>query len=220
MWERVLDFLFPLECIACGGPRAHCCPRCLGAVGRSVRAFEADGLRVFSAFAYGHPVVRRLIHDLKYRGWTAAAGPIDVLARRAAVTCGASLGDAETLVVPVPLSRLKLRARGFNQAETIARAVASTLGARLETGNLVRTRDTRPQTEADDRSLNVHGAFGLLAPSRARDRDCLLVDDVWTSGSTLRACDAVLREAGARSVRGFALAWGGDIARKDPTVVS
>jgi ComF family protein len=205
---RVLDFLFPIECIACGAPRFHCCGACLGAVVMTPKVFASPEIRAISPFAYGQPIVRRLIHDLKYQGWTVAAGPLSVLTRRAAVKLGAGLADSRTIVAPVPLSKTKMRVRGFNQAETIATALAVSFEARLMNGILERRRDTAPQTDARDRGRNVAGAFAARLPKRLFGAYVLLVDDVWTSGSTMRECAKALYAAGAGNVKGFALAWG------------
>lgn len=105
----------------------------------------------------------------------------------------------ETIVVPVPLDAARRRARGFNQAEELARALALTVadGYPLATG-LVRVRETRPQVGLDRaaRRENVRGAFGWQGPPLAGGR-VLLVDDVMTSGATAEACAAALKAAGA-----------------------
>src|SRR5437870_1280107 len=102
--KRVLDFLFPLECIACGADGSHCCPSCLASVPMSPRFFDDRGVRAASAFPYALPIVRRLIHDLKYESWTVAADPIATLARRWAVKAGGSFCEPDAVLVPVPLS--------------------------------------------------------------------------------------------------------------------
>jgi competence protein ComFC len=217
MLERVLDFLFPLECIACGAPRSHCCTACTADVAMTPKIFDADDLRVFSAFAYANPIVRKLISDLKYHGWTAASPPIAALTRRATVKFGAGL--TASVIVPIPLSRMKMRARGFNQAEIIAQALSETMGTRVRAHVLVRRRDTKPQTDVRDRGMNVAGAFLGLLPPKLRGADILLVDDVWTSGSTMRECAAALRAAGAGRITGFTLAWGSGLHKEPPRTV-
>lgn len=207
MLGRVLDFIFPLECIACGAPGAHACAACLVGLRMSPREFLDGPVPTSSAFSYAQPLVRRLLHDAKYRGWTCALRPLGELARRWAEGTDAWL-TPETVVVPVPLHPSKLRARGFNQAMTLARAVAAPLGLRCAEA-LVRLRRTRPQVDAKDRRSNVGGAFAARRlPDPLRGCPFLLVDDVRTSGATMAACAAALRKAGAGPVAGFALAWG------------
>ncbi len=115
--------------------------------------------------------------------------------------------DRCDLVLPMPLSRQRLRERGFNQALEIARRLAS---GRTDATLLLRVRDTRPQTSLDraDRQANVQGAFAV-DPLRAdvlRGCDVVLVDDVMTSGASLFAAARILRQAGAARVTALAVA--------------
>jgi predicted amidophosphoribosyltransferase len=112
------------------------------------------------------------------------------------------------VIIPVPLHWTRQWRRGYNQAEVIARELASALGAELRTDILRRSRRTRSQVRLPmaDKAANVHGAFTLArnmqgvptgydtkAPYSAAH--VLLVDDTFTTGSTLNACRAVLRQA-------------------------
>lgn len=203
-----MDFFFPIECVACGTAGSLCCPSCAAAVPMSPVRLEEDGLKIAAAYAYAQPVVRRLIHDLKYERWTAAAVPMGTLARRWAAKSGAAFCGEDAILVPVPLSDRRRRTRGFNQAVFLAEAMAWALGLRRSEDLIVRRRDTRPQTSIEDRAANVEGAFIARLPARWRARTIVLVDDVVTTGSTMRACAAALTRAGACEVRGFALAWG------------
>jgi ComF family protein len=212
---RVLDFLFPLECLACGAAGALCCDACLAEVLLSSKALRSEGLRAVAAYPYAQPIVRRLIHDLKYEGWTCAAKPLGVLARRWAAKSGAAFCGEDAVLVPVPLSERKARARGFNQAAFLSEALAWALGLRQADRVLVRRRETSPQVSSEDRVRNVAGAFAARLPEGWRGRTFVLVDDVWTTGSTMRECAQALRAAGASDVRGFALAWGNPKADLD-----
>jgi ComF family protein len=106
------------------------------------------------------------------------------------------------VVVPVPLTTGRARARGFNQAELLARDLAAMKSWPLETDALIRVRDTGQQTRlpARERRANVAGAFAVQTPDSVRDRRVLLVDDVCTTGATLEACAAPLVAAGTAGV--------------------
>jgi ComF family protein len=156
------------------------------------------------AVAYGayEGSLRDLIHLFKYQHVKSAAPLLGGFLNRA--LAGTSL-PAELLVVAVPLAKTRRRDRGFNQAEEIARAFVRrqrSVGIELNTGSLVRTRDTASQTglTRHQRRLNLRGAFAVTQPERIRDRSILLVDDVMTTGTTAGECARVLLRAGAKQV--------------------
>ncbi len=104
--------------------------------------------------------------------------------------------------MPVPLHPARLAERGYNQAALLGAAAARELGAPLQPRALLRTRNTSQQARLPraGRLENVAGAFRVRAPALVRGRRIVLVDDVATTGATLAACVAALRESGAVSV--------------------
>ncbi len=171
--------------------------RVCGACQRRPPAFA----RTVALFHYAPPV-DRLIHGLKYHGRLELARIL-----------GGLLADALTrrpvhidLIVPVPLHRARLRARGFNQALELARPVARRLGVPIDYRCVVRARDTAPQATLAPRARrsNVRGAF--VARGRLDRLRIALVDDVLTTGHTADAVAACLRRAGARQVELWVLA--------------
>lgn len=121
------------------------------------------------------------------------------------------LGYYPKLIVPIPLSEKRMRQRGYNQAEVLANSLANLLGLRVENEILERSKETRPQTEMPNlkaRQANLSGAFRL---NPACDRQLikgvpiLLLDDVFTTGATLKAAAQPLLEAGL-NVRAMSLA--------------
>jgi ComF family protein len=116
-------------------------------------------------------------------------------------------------VIPVPLHRSKLRQRGFNQAELIARAAMKLMlpgnRLRLRAGVLERKRETASQIglTSHQRRENLRGAFGVALPELVKGREVLVVDDVYTTGATVSECARVLRRAGATKV------WVATVAR-------
>ncbi len=109
-------------------------------------------------------------------------------------------------IAAVPMSRARERSRGYNQSELLARALARLGGVRCDMTLLTRrgkqaTQSTLPKRA---RAANVRGAFA--ASSLVKDRSILIVDDICTTGETLRACAAALREAGAARVCAIAVA--------------
>lgn len=155
-----------------------------------------------SVFAYEGPI-REAIHALKYRGQKSAAGP---LARLLAEHAPDDAVVGVEAVIPVPLHPARLATRGFNQAELLARPLAVRLGAPCLPGAIRRVRQESPQVELDaaTRRRNVVAAFE--PGPNAVPGVVLLVDDVFSTGSTAAACARVLRRCGARSVKVLTLA--------------
>ena len=169
------------------------------------------------AVAYGgyEGALRGLIHKLKYDGMTVIAEKLGSFLAQAILKIE-SAAPRHLLAVPVPLHPAKLRARGFNHAELLARAAARSLrtlrpdwGIHLATRVLARRRATQSQAGLSPRQrrLNLRGAFFVPFPERIADQDVLLIDDIYTTGATARTCSQVLRRAGAASV------WVATVAR-------
>lgn len=113
-------------------------------------------------------------------------------------------------IIPVPLSRKRLRGRGFNQAELLASVISKKIGIPVLNKNLLRTRATEHQTKLGkiQRQENVKGAFKIIDSSMIRGKTLLLIDDVYTTGATLNECSKVLKEAGASRIYSLTLAVG------------
>jgi ComF family protein len=112
------------------------------------------------------------------------------------------------MVVPVPLHPTRRRERGFNQSLILAKELASLRGLAIDDGVLRRDVPTPTQTRLKKRQrrANIAGAFSVGNVEAIRDKRVLLVDDVYTTGSTLNECSKVLVEAGAASVECVAYA--------------
>lgn len=162
------------------------------------------------AAAYGSydGALRELIHLLKYNGVKPAATVLGGMLARALLNFSAEFGEVPPIAVPVPLYSSKLRSRGFNQSEAVARvALKHFRTARLQrlelnTRVLARVRQTQSQTGLTraQRRENVRGAFSVLRPDEVAGRDVLLLDDVLTTGTTAGECARVLKQSGAERI--------------------
>ena len=215
----VLDFALPPRCPACGAITADVdlfCEGCWGEVeflgggcttcGLPLEATEAETCgaclaeppplaRIRSAVAYGE-TARSLVLRLKYGRKTALARTMAHYMRR--------LGELtpDALLVPVPLHRRRLWGRGFNQAALIAAELARKNGGQADPLLLRRSRHT-PRLKGmsvSERRRAVQGAFAVRDGRSVRGRNIILVDDVYTSGSTAAACARMLKRSGAASV--------------------
>lgn len=160
------------------------------------------------AIAYGSydGGLRELIHLLKYDKVRPAANVLGRMLAEVIAEFEPAFGSTPILVVPVPLHASKKRERGFNQSEVMARAAVkqSNLGDRLQLqpGLLERKRITKSQIglTRHQRRENLRGAFAVTAPSEVAGRVVLLIDDVFTTGTTVSECARILRRAGASKV--------------------
>lgn len=199
--RAVLDLVAPRACLGCDAPYVDgaLCVTCTDALEEAVD--PPEGVRV--QWSHGGPLARA-IHRAKY-------GDDPCVARALGELLAPTLADLRgevDLVVPVPLHPSRLASRGFNQSAELSRAVAEALGARLDLGSVERARATRSQTTLDveGREANVAGAFRVRSPKRVEGRRVLLLDDVVTTGATLRSLASAVEAAGVTEVRRAALA--------------
>ncbi|MBF0175515.1 MAG: ComF family protein [Magnetococcales bacterium] len=221
-WRLLLDLLFPSRCPVCqtsvATPHTLCraceqdlparpdafCRRCGEMTEQPMQtcsacqdvAWAPDGF--YCAFVF-EDRVRTLLHAFKYKDQ-------GHLAKMLGGLCWERLGpdlQQETLdvVIPMPLHWRRLWWRRYNQSALLARVLSHHLGKPMDTGGLIRRRNTIPQANLDagGRRENVRGAF-LADARRVQGRQVLLVDDVTTTGATLTAAAFALKHAGARRV--------------------
>lgn len=156
------------------------------------------------AFLYGGAIARSITR-FKYEGRSDLARPLSALLRRVAPLVREARIE---VVIPVPLHPLRLAERGYNQAALLAGPLAQDLGASFAPLGLRRTRDTAQQATLAraERLTNVEGVFAVRDRRAIEGRRVLLVDDVRTTGATLRECKRVIATSGARHVAAVVLA--------------
>jgi len=209
--DYVLEMLFPRQCFGCGEEGTVFCAPCLSALPPAPAASDATGApRAYAPFAYRHEPLRKALWALKFKG-----------NREVARVCGTLLYDhiiplleeyalyhgvTMPLLVPVPISRRRRWARGYNQAELIARALVTHDEGRsfeLATDALAKIKDVPPQTSLREKSArlkNIEGCFAIKNPARVAGRDVIVLDDIYTTGATFKEARRALKRAHARTV--------------------
>ena len=201
--NAALDLLLPSRCVGCGASGSYLCAECLATAEPATTlplrpSALLAGLVVPFAYA-GAP--RNAVRRLKYSGLRAIAPS---MAEPMAEALAAAV-QSPFVLMPAPLHRKRLRQRGYNQTELLAREVSRNLGVPLRVDVLTRKRDTPPQVSTRSRAermLNMADAFHADDPPV--DEAIVIVDDVTTTGATLEAAARALRNAGASQVYGLA----------------
>ena len=233
--RQALRFVLPVECLAYGHPlsidpvpffciscwqnihplRQPACARCdQPFVSEAATAYTPNHLcqdcqkrppdfqRAWTLFPY-LPPLREAICSFKYRGKHTLAKP---LARLMISALPREL-DVD-MIIPVPLHPARLRGREFNQSLLLADQLARHMARPVSTTNLIRMTATDPQTTLtrQARLNNLRNAFDVRRPQDLREKRILIVDDVFTTGTTLNECAKALRQAGSGPVFALTLA--------------
>jgi ComF family protein len=198
----MIRFVAPPMCPCCGIPLTgagvdHLCGDCLVsrppyAIARAVARYEA--------------VLLDAIHVFKYKGKITTG---EVLGKIMAEYVYPDFSIADySLIVPVPLHPKRLRERGFNQAVVLARVISMRFSIPLDFMTLRRHVFTEPQVSLgkDQRTANVRGAFVVKDGKKIQGQKIILVDDVYTTGSTVKECAGALMKHGAAEVAVLTLA--------------
>jgi competence protein ComFC len=183
--------IMPPICAICGRPigRGRLCRDCMDQKHSFVQA---------RAFGEYDGVLKKVIHEFKYGGRKELANFIGDKMFSVFKNLGWPKCD---VIVPVPLHEKRQKERGFNQAYLLASFISVKTGIPV-CSELLRVKQTGHQTllSKNQRKKNLQGAFRLKNSSRLKDKTVILVDDVYTTGSTADECSLTMREAGARCV--------------------
>ena len=229
--RSALDLVFPIHCAGCGREGGILCDECVDGLDKLTQPYcricAAPGVAGVCRWCLQYPPgfdslrspyrfegpVRDAIHALKYRGVKAAADSLGgLMARHLELRAsspwqGSRWPSRVDALIPVPMHPRRLHSRGYNQSALLAREIGKALDLPVMEDHLVRTRNSRPQVEAEsqqERRNNVAGNFECRADITGLT--ALLIDDVATTGSTLSECAHALKKAGATTVHALTLA--------------
>ncbi len=227
MLNNILNILYPERCPACDGPSnshsiAPICSQCWKLLSpydgskcqKCGRPLVSDVSILCGECIHDEPVfitadsfglydgaLKKAINLLKYHGVKRLSKPLSDL------LCRMQLPKVDA-VIPVPLHQKRLRKREYNQSALIAHRVAKRLECTFVSDCLIKIKDTPPQVglSSNKRRTNIKNAFEVRKKTHIKEGSILLVDDVITTGATIRECSGVLKKAGARSVYVIAMA--------------
>lgn len=231
-FARLSNLIYPRRCPICDGltgshkilacgecrqrlvyVREPACKKCGKPLEKEETEYCADCGRRKHSYIRGKAVfpydrlLRASVARFKYRNRREYA---DFYAEELIKSCGTALLSWEPdALIPIPLHKSRMRKRGFNQAELVARRIGKSLGIPVETGLLFRAKRTSPQKELSDaqRRANLKNAF-QVRKNDVKLRKIVLIDDIYTTGSTIDAAAGVLLEHGAEKVYFLAICIG------------
>jgi len=223
LFQAILDFVLPAFCGICYRPLEKdervVCEECMSQIQFISEPYclrcgkPTKGEKVcMDCFVYPHRLLRiralgvyagvlaSLIHLLKYTRKLSLAARLGKMMSKLVIED--NFLSRVQLIVPVPLHPTRMRERGYNQSELLARNIGEYLNIPISTKSLLRVRNTKSQTRLspEQRRENVRGAFMLKDTKDIANKHILLVDDVFTTGATLDECAIALIDGGAAAV--------------------
>jgi competence protein ComFC len=226
---RLLDFIFPKYCVNCRKVGDYICPNCFTFISFDFAMIclvcnknSADGLThpgckskysidgAFSAIAY-KGIVKKLIYNFKYKPYLSDLKKSLVELFYESIIqqeIFQKVYKSSPILIPIPLSKKRLKSRGYNHSELLAQGLSRSLNLKLVNG-LQRVRETKSQfgLTLKERKENIKNVFAVSANILvSKYPNILLVDDILTTGSTLLEAAKILKKNGAKKVYGLTLA--------------
>lgn len=212
--KGILNIIYPPLCEACQvkidpeSGYACLCKNCVSKIkilNPPAAITRCDNIKVWAVCGY-EGIAKDCIHLFKYNNRISLSKPLaDIMSN----FTNKNLADKKfDMIVPVPLHKTKMRERGFNQAELLARRLGKNTNRILCLDAVKRIKPTASQTglSKTKRFTNLKGAFKITDGGKVSGKRILLIDDVFTTGSTISECAKTLLKAGAKSVSGLVLA--------------
>jgi len=237
--EFLLELFFPSFCLGCNKEGTYLCEDCKSTLeiseynyclcnqnpiriqlsqnknGKCEKCADKKLSGLYFALPYKEKsLTRKLIHHFKYEPYfmkALAKNLSGILIEHFVLSKNNSNQIWENAVpIPVPLDKRKLKDRGYNQAEELAKELSKTINIPIANNILIKNQPTRSQMKLkkEEREKNVKGVFTIKNHEQIRGKKVFLVDDVYTTGSTMEECARILKEAGVKQV------WGITIARE------
>ncbi|MBU2544714.1 hypothetical protein KJ618_04585 [Patescibacteria group bacterium] len=208
----LLNCIFPVSCIGCAKNGKVLGSKCLSKIPLANITVDKD---IYSVFNYKHPLIKQALWELKYNNNKVATKP---LASALYDKILEELQDLEIfnnftqpLLIPIPLSKERLKERGYNQSELLCKELSfiDSMSFTLCSDVLYKPVHTRQQTKTlskSERINNLHGCFAIKNQEKIRNRNIILIDDIITTGATLLEAKKVLRQSGAKKIIAFTVA--------------
>ena len=222
MWKTILDLLFPIQCLGCGKEGNFICYSCFKKLPLNTKKSKNN---LLIASYYKNLLIKQLIHKYKYDFIKDLAKPLGLLMVKklqsqevrpqkvGTFSKKVPLFRSDLYLVPVPLHKKRLKWRGFNQAELLAQEISKKINIPVINNLLIRIKHTLPQMKIQDakqRKKNMNQAFALNPNfnNNLENKNIILIDDISTTGSTMKECTQVLKPLKPKNILGLVIAKG------------
>ncbi len=213
--NTILNIIFPVNCLSCGENGEYLCTSCILDAPPSLR--ESDEW-MFPIYDYRHPPIKKSIHFLKYKEKKILAKTFAEIMYPRILEELADLRVMQNfyapILIPIPLSKKRYKERGYNQSELICKNLVKLdkeISFKLEKDVLIKNKETKHQAHIKDRKErleNLKGSFSINTENtdKIKNKNIILIDDVFTTGATLNEAKKILKKFGARKIIAFTIA--------------
>ncbi len=212
--QKILNILFPTYCVSCNTKNTLLCKKCIQNI--PPPESNTNDSEIISVFSYKNDIARNAIQFLKYKngkdlGKIFAHSLYDIVLEELNEQNIFSNFN-NPILIPIPLSKNKIKERGFNQSKIIAREMSfidNNSSFTLATNVLYKIKDTLNQASIKNRQQrlqNLRGCFTVKNPNKIRNKNIILIDDVTTTGATIKEARKTLLASGAKKVIAFTVA--------------
>ncbi|MBU2235868.1 ComF family protein [Patescibacteria group bacterium] len=225
--QIIIELIFPSSCFGCGIEGVWLCKDCSEQIplypkdvclwcGKHIKdnkmclpcQNESQLDSLFALTAYQNPLLKNMLHNLKYNFASNITDAFALLLNLFFDEQKTFTVNKNCILVPIPLHKKRFAERGFNQSELIGDRISQILQIQTNSGLLARIRNTKSQMTLNkkERLLNMKNSFVCPDPYQIKNKEIILVDDVLTTGATIKEASLALKKAGCRSVSAFVLA--------------
>ena len=204
-YNTILNFFFPQKCLGCGIKNKSLCDKCLKKIDYPTLP-EKDN--IFAATDYNDAYAKKAIWLLKYKKMKEMAKPIAKLIYQRNVR---NIDFNDAIIIPIPLSKKRMKERGFNQSELIAKHLSDMTSFSMLANILYKKSHTETQVSIKDkkeRLNNLKDSFAVKNEHLIKGGNIILIDDVSTTGATINESRKILRAFGAKKILSFVAARG------------
>lgn len=210
MFSKLLNIIFPKICIFCNKQNEYVCINCTNSLGKNTITYlNKDNL--FPLYTYSDPKVRRLIKLFKYKHIHSLQKNMgELLCKYIEETLKSRHNFQKAVLVPIPTTKLNLTHRGYNQAELLAKSIASCKPKLFSVEKILAKKigsqsQTKQKTKSE-RIKNTKNTFTLTKKPDLHNKTIILIDDVITTASTMYSAKKLLQKSFNNPIYGFAFA--------------